>query len=338
MTQEAKSPNDPVMDWTPHAPGLQNIAVLIPCLNEAVSISAVITAFKEEFPHAAIYVYDNNSTDGTADEARRNGAIVRHEPQQGKGHVVRRMFADVEADVYLLVDGDGTYCAEDAPTMVEALLNQRLDMVVANRSTAAIDSYRFGHQTGNRMFTGIVGWIFGRRVNDILSGYRIFSRRFVKSFPALSTGFEIETELTVHALSLNIPVGEVSSRYFARPPASTSKLRTFKDGFRILLLILLLTKSERPMLFFSVIFSVFAAVSLALGIPVILEWLETRLVPRLPTALLSASMMIIGFLSLTNGFVLSSFARNQREVKRMQYLNLPWLGQSLPLPKDRPPH
>ena len=306
--------------------GSSDLAVLIPCFNEAVALPSVIADFRDAFPDATIYVYDNNSSDGSAEVARRCGAQVRQETQQGKGNVVRRMFADVDADVYLLVDGDDTYSAKTGPAMVRLLLEQRLDMVVARRISADASSYRFGHQLGNRTFTGIVGWLFGSRVSDMLSGYRVLSRRFVKSFPALSTGFEIETELTVHALSLNIPLGEIPSEYTGRPAASESKLHTVRDGARILLLILRLTKAEKPLLFFSAIFTALAAAALILGIPLILEWLQTGLVTRLPTALLSASLMVIGFLGLTNGILLSSLARNQREIKRMHYVNLPWLG------------
>ena len=317
--------------------GSPDLAILIPCFNEAVALPSVIADFKEAFPNAAIFVYDNNSSDGSADVARRCGAQVRQEPQQGKGNVVRRMFADVDADVYLLVDGDDTYSAKTGPTMLRMLLEHQLDMVVGKRISADTSSYRFGHQLGNRTFTGIVGWLFGDRVSDMLSGYRVLSRRFVKSFPALSTGFEIETELTVHALSLNIPLGEVPSEYTGRPASSESKLHTVRDGVRILLMILRLTKSEKPLLFFSAIFAVLAAAALILGVPLILEWLQTGLVTRLPTALLSASLMVIGFLGLTNGILLSSLARNQREIKRMHYVNLPWLGHRHAYRETEPP-
>ena len=306
--------------------GSPDLAVLIPCFNEAVALPSVIADFREAFPGATIYVYDNNSSDESAEVARRCGAQVCLEPQQGKGNVVRRMFADVDAEIYLLVDGDDTYSAKTGPAMVGMLLEQQLDMVVGKRISAGASSYRFGHQLGNRTFTGIVGWLFGSRVSDMLSGYRVLSRRFVKSFPALSTGFEIETELTVHALSLNIPLGEMSSEYTGRPAASESKLHTVRDGARILLMILRLTKAEKPLLFFSAVFTLLAAAALILGVPLILEWLQTGLVTRLPTALLSASLTVIGFLGLTNGILLSSLARNQREIKRMHYVNLPWLG------------
>jgi glycosyltransferase involved in cell wall biosynthesis len=307
------------------------VAVLIPCYNEAVAISAVVSAFQQQFFGASIYVYDNNSTDDTAGIAARSGAIVRREPRQGKGHVVRRMFADVEADVYVLVDGDDTYDAACAPVMLEELLEQRQDMVNGRRISEVTQAYRFGHRLGNRVLSAIVAWIFGRQFDDILSGFRVFSRRYVKSFPALSTGFEIETELTIHALSLNMPVGEVPVSYKERPAQSNSKLHTVRDGIRILVTILKLTKEERPLYFFSVICVLVAALSVGLSIPVILEWIETGLVPRFPTAILSTGLMLLAFMSLTNGFVLSSLARAKRELKRLHYLNLPWLGTgSLP--------
>ena len=238
------------------------------------------------------------------------------------------MFSDIEANVYILVDGDDTYDAEAAPAMLEELLEQRQDMVNGRRVSEARDAYRFGHQFGNRALSGIVSWIFGSHFDDILSGFRVFSRRYVKSFPALSTGFEIETELTIHALALNMPVGEVPVHYKERPAESRSKLSTYRDGLRILVTILKLTKEERPLFFFSVIFGVLATASIALSIPVILEWIETGLVPRFPTAILSTGLMLLAFLSLSNGFVLSSLARGRRELKRLHYLNLPWLGDA----------
>lgn len=303
------------------------LAVLIPCFNEAAAVSAVIADFKKNLPGASIYVYDNNSTDDTAKVAARQGAIVRQETRQGKGHVVRRMFSDVEADVYVLVDGDDTYDAASTPAMLNELLEHRQDMVNGRRVSEASDVYRFGHRFGNRLLSSIVAWIFGRHFDDILSGFRVFSRRYVKSFPALSTGFEIETELTVHALSLNMPTGEVWVKYKKRPQASDSKLRTYKDGLRILITILMLTKEERPLFFFTLIFALLASTSLGLSIPIISEWLDTGLVPRFPTAILSTGLMLLAFLSLTNGFVLSSLARARREFKRLHYLNLPWLGK-----------
>ncbi len=305
-----------------------SIAVLIPCYNEGVAVSAVIDAFKQHLPAARVYVYDNNSTDHTAAIARDHSAIVRVEPEQGKGNVVRRMFADVQASIYVLVDGDDTYSAASAPLMIDLLLQNRCDMVNGQRVTEKREAYRVGHRLGNRFLTGIVAWIFGRRFVDILSGYRVFSRRFVKSFPALSTGFEIETELTIHALSLHMPVAEMPTPYKERPENSVSKLNTYRDGIRILWTILLMTKEERPSFFFGVLFAILAAASFALGAPIVLEWLETGLVPRVPTAILSASIMILAFLSLSNGMILSSVARGRREFRRLVYLGLPWLADN----------
>jgi glycosyltransferase involved in cell wall biosynthesis len=304
-----------------------DVAVLIPCYNEATTIADVVAAFRKQLPEASIYVYDNNSSDDTSDIARNAGAIVRNEPQQGKGHVVRRMFSDIEASVYVLVDGDDTYDASSVRGMLETFLDSHCDMVNGRRVTEITAAYRFGHQFGNRMLTGIVNWIFGKRCDDILSGYRIFSRRFIKSFPALSTGFEIETEFTVHALSLNMPIGEVDTPYKERPEESESKLNTYRDGFRILWMILLLTKDERPFFFYSIAFSALVFCSLALGVPVAIEFMDTGLVPRMPTAVLSASVMVLAFLALTTGLVLDSVARGRREAKRLHYLTLTWLGQ-----------
>jgi len=304
-----------------------DVAVLIPCYNEEAAIANVVRDFRAQLPGAVIYVYDNNSSDRTAEIAAENGAIVRNESQQGKGHVVRRMFSDIEASIYVLVDGDDTYDGLSVRKLLDAFLRQHCDLVNAKRVTDIAKAYRFGHQFGNRLLTGIVNWIFGKRCDDILSGYRVFSRRFVKSFPALSTGFEIETELTVHALSLNMPMTEVETPYRDRPDESASKLNTYRDGFRILWTILVLTKDERPFFFYSIAFSVLAFLSLALGLPVALEFAETGLVPRLPTAILSASIMVLAFLSLTTGLVLDSVARGRREAKRLHYLSLTWLGQ-----------
>ncbi len=305
-----------------------DIAVLIPCHNEEAAIPAVVREFREHLPHAAIYVYDNNSTDDTAEAARASGAIVRSENQQGKGHVVRRMFSDIDASVYVLVDGDDTYDAPSVRKMIDTLLERHCDMVNGRRVTKIAEAYRFGHQFGNRILTGIVNWIFGERCTDILSGYRVFSRRFVKSFPALSTGFEIETELTVHALSLNIPIAEVDTRYKDRPEDSVSKLNTYRDGFRILGTIVILTKDERPFFFYSMISAFLALVSLAFGTPVVLEFIETGQVPRFPTAVLAASIMVLASLALTTGLILNSVARGRREMKRLHYLALTWLGRS----------
>ena len=303
-----------------------DIAILIPCYNEEAAVPLVIKSFLEQLPNAAIYVYDNNSTDNTAKVAAECGAIVRSEPQMGKGHVVRRMFSDIDAAVYVLVDGDDTYDASSIHEMLDVFLIQHCDMVNGRRISDVSDAYRFGHQFGNRLLTGMVNWIFGNRCLDILSGYRVFSRRFVKSFPALSTGFEIETELTVHALSLNIPVAEVDTPYKDRPEESVSKLNTYTDGIRILWTIFILTKEERPFFFYSIAFSILAAMSLLLGIPVALEFLDTGLVPRFPTAILSASIMVLAVLCLTTGLILDSVSRGRRETKRLHYLGLTWLG------------
>jgi glycosyltransferase involved in cell wall biosynthesis len=306
-------------------PGRLAVAVLIPCHNEAAAIGQVVGEFRSALPEAAIYVYDNNSNDDTATIAARAGAVVRHEWQQGKGHVVRRMFADVEADIYVLVDGDGTYDARAAPQLVDALVSEHLDMVNARRIDSGSSAYRPGHRFGNRLLTGIVARLFGARFGDMLSGYRAFSRRFVKSFPALSTGFEIETELTVHALSLAMPVAEIPTSYLDRAVGTASKLRTVRDGARIMGTILQLTKEERPLLFFSTVFAFLATLSVALALPVVIEWLNTGLVPRFPTAILSASIMLLAFLSLASGVILSSVTRARREIRRLQYLSIPWL-------------
>lgn len=305
-----------------------DIAVIVPCHNEEAAIPAVIRNFREQLPNAAIYVYDNNSTDNTAATAAEHGAIVRRESLKGKGHVVRRMFSDIDASVYVLVDGDDTYDAASVGQMIGELLDKQLDMVNGRRITDSAKAYRFGHQIGNRMLTGMVNWIFGKRCRDILSGYRVFSRRFVKSFPALSKGFEIETELTVHSLSLNIPMDEIDTPYKDRPDESASKLNTYRDGLRILWTILLLTKEERPFFFYSLAASFMVSVSLLLGVPVILEFLQTGLVPRFPTAILAASIMVLATLSLATGLILDSVARGRREAKRLHYLSLTWLGQS----------
>jgi len=302
------------------------VAVLIPCCNEEVAIRQVVADFRAALPSARVYVYDNNSSDGTATAAGEAGAIVRFESLQGKGRVVRRMFADVEADAYLLVDGDDTYDAADAPEMVRRLHDERLDMVNATRIPTSAGAYRSGHQLGNRVLSGIVRLIFGDRVSDMLSGYRVFSRRFVKSFPALAGGFETETEFTVHALELHMPVGELPSSYRDRPPGSTSKLRTYTDGLRILRTIVVLVKEVRPLEFFG--FAGFVLLGLAgvLGAPVVMEYFETRLVPRLPTAMLAATLVGLAFLSFTCGLILDSVARGRKEAKRIAYLAVPATG------------
>lgn len=300
-----------------------NVAILVPCYNEEATIAQVVADFRAVLPEARCYVYDNNSADGTADAATAAGAVVRREPLQGKGNVVRRMFADVEADVYVMVDGDATYHAPSAPEMIRALVAGNLDMVVGTRLHSRDEgAFRSGHQVGNHLLTGFVGWLFGARFDDMLSGYRVFSRRFVKSFPALSAGFEVETELAVHALTLRLPVAEMETPYGARPDGSCSKLRTYRDGLRILMTILLLTKEEKPMVFFSTGFALLAGFSLWLGLPIVGEWMETGLVPRFPTAILATGIMILAFLSLTCGVILDNVTRGRREVKRLHYLAL----------------
>jgi glycosyltransferase involved in cell wall biosynthesis len=299
------------------------IAVLVPCHNEDAAIEGVVTGFRQSLPSASIYVYDNNSSDRTRELAIAAGAIVRVERRQGKGNVVRRMFADIEADVYVLVDGDGTYDAPSAPTMVTRLLEENLDMVVGCRIETTARAYRPGHRFGNAMLTGFVARLFGRSFSDILSGYRVFSRRFVKSFPALSSGFETETELTVHALELRMPVTEIETPYFDRPAGSVSKLSTYRDGFRILRLIMALYKHGRPMMFFSIIGTALVAVSVLLMVPVFLEYLETGLVRRFPTAILSTGMVIVACLSYTVGLVLETVTRGRLELKRLVYLQIP---------------
>jgi glycosyltransferase involved in cell wall biosynthesis len=299
------------------------IAVILPCYNEAAAIGTTVAGFRAALPAAAIYVYDNNSSDGTAAAAAAAGAIVRTERMQGKGHVVRRMFADVEADVYVMADGDATYDAAAAPAMVELLIADNLDMVVGARQSEVEAAYRRGHRLGNQLLTGLLAQLFGRSFTDILSGYRIFSRRFVKSFPVLSTGFEIETEISVHALELRMPVGEQVTRYGARPEGSASKLSTWRDGWRILRTILLLLRIERPVLFFGSIGLGIALLAVLLAIPLAVTYVQTGLVPRLPTAMLSTSLMILAVLNLFCGLILDTVVRGRREVRRLAYLALP---------------
>jgi glycosyltransferase involved in cell wall biosynthesis len=306
---------------TPH------VAVLIPCYNEAAAIESVITGFQGALPDATIHVYDNNSSDATVEIARRAGAIVRVERLQGKGNVVRRMFADVDADVYVLVDGDGTYDAGAAPTLVRRLLDEDLDMVTGTRVAQSSAAYRTGHAFGNRMLTGMVAGIFGNRCGDMLSGYRAFSRRFVKSFPALAAGFEIETELTVHALELRMPIADIPTTYGERGAGSSSKLHTVRDGVRIVVTIVNLVKAERPLQFFTLLSLALMLVALALGVPLLLTFLETGLVPRFPTAILAMGLVIIAFLSFTAGVILDSVAGGRRELKRLRYLDIPLFGR-----------
>lgn len=304
------------------------IAVLVPCYNEEAAVATVVADFRKALPSAAIYVYDNNSRDRTAAVARESGAIVRSERRQGKGHVVRRMFADVEADVYVLVDGDATYDAPSAPGMIDRLLDDHLDMVVGLRVDQVQAAYRLGHRTGNRMLTGFLASTFGHAFKDILSGYRVFSRRFVKSFPVLSDGFEIETELAVYALELSLPVAEIETPYYARPEGSFSKLNTWRDGFRILGTMLKLYRSERPLRFFTAIGILLALASVVLVIPIVITFIETGLVPRLPTAVLSMGLMIMALLSLSSGLVLDTVTRGRREMKMLAYLSQPTLKRN----------
>ena len=299
------------------------IAVLVPCYNEAVAIPRVVADFRAVLPEAELYVYDNNSSDDTAAVARAAGATVRTEMLQGKGHVIRRMFADIEADFYVLVDGDDTYDAGAAPRMLQHAIEGGLDMVNGTRITDIEAAYRPGHRLGNQVLTGLVRIIFGNRITDMLSGYRVFSRRFVKSFPALSAGFETETEFTVHALELRMPVGEIVTRYKDRPTGSVSKLRTYSDGIRILRTIVILVKEERPLAFFTVCAALFALIGLGLSWPVVINYVHTGLVPRLPTAVLVVGLMLLAALALTCGLILDSVARGRKEIKRLAYLSIP---------------
>ena len=303
------------------------VAVLVPCFNEEAAVASVVTDFRKSLPGAEIFVYDNNSSDRTVAVAREAGAEVRSERRQGKGHVVRRMFADIDADIYVLVDGDATYDAPSAPRMIEALVNDHLDMVVGFRVDQSVAAYRPGHRTGNWMLTSFLSTVFGQAFKDILSGYRVFSRRFVKSFPVLSDGFEIETELSVHALELALPVTEIETPYYARPEGSVSKLNTWRDGFRILGTILKLYRSEKPLRFFTVIGIFLMLVSIGLAIPVIVTYLEEGLVPRLPTAVLSMGLMIVAVLSVSSGLVLDTVTRGRREMKLLAYLSQPAISK-----------
>jgi glycosyltransferase involved in cell wall biosynthesis len=302
------------------------IAVLLPCYNEEAAIAQTVAGFRAALPSATIYVYDNNSQDRTVEVARAAGAVVRSERMQGKGNVVRRMFADVDADIYVMADGDATYDAEAAPQLVRRLIDEQLDMVVGSRVTQHDAAYRRGHVMGNKLLTGMLAQLFGRSFTDILSGYRVFSRRFVKSFPVLSGGFEIETEISVHALELRMPVGEVETRYFARPEGSASKLSTYSDGFRILNTIVTLYRIERPLLFFGAIGGLLALLALALGIPLAITYYHTHLVPRLPTAIMATGLIILAALCFFAGLILDTVVRGRREVRRLAYLGHPAPG------------
>ena len=299
------------------------IAILIPCFNEQETIAGVVSAFKSHIPGAMVFVYDNASTDLTIERARNAGAIVRSEPLRGKGHVVRRMFADVEADIYVLVDGDGTYDAASAPELIAALVRECLDLVSAVRVDSAQKAYRTGHRFGNWLLTRLVAQLFGKRFSDMLSGYRVMSRRFVKSFPTLATGFEIETELTVHALQMRVPIAEFPTPYSERPAGSASKLRTISDGVRIMRTIAYLLKEERPLAFFGMVSILLVLLALALGIPIVVEFARTGLVPRLPTAVLATGLMILASLSLVCGLILQTVTRGRIEMKRLNYLSIP---------------
>lgn len=302
------------------------IAVLLPCYNEAAAIAQTVAAFRAALPGADIYVYDNNSSDRTRDVAAAAGAIVRTERMQGKGHVVRRMFADIEADIYVIADGDATYDAAAAPELVRRLVEEQLDMVVGARKSEVEEAYRRGHRLGNRLFTGLLASLFGRSFSDIFSGYRVFSRRFVKSFPALSRGFETETEISVHALELAMPVAEIVTAYGARPEGSHSKLSTYRDGWRIMRTILHLFRIERPVLFYGGFAAFLAVFALVLAAPLVVTYAQTGLVPRFPTAILVTGLMIISVISFAVGLILDTVVRGRREVRRLHYLALPAVG------------
>ncbi len=297
-----------------------DIAVLIPCYNEEVAVGDVVDGFRAALPGAAIYVFDNNSSDRTVEVAEAHGAQVRRETRQGKGNVVRRMFADVEADIYVLVDGDATYDAASAPALVARLVDDGLDMVSASRRQVSETAYRRGHVMGNRLLTGFAALMFGARLKDMLSGYRVFSRRFVKSFPALARGFEIETELTIHALALRMPMAEVDTPYRERQEGSDSKLNTWRDGVRILITIFQLVKEERPLPFFFAAGIALVVLSVIFGYPVVSEFLETGRVPRLPSAILATGLMLLGFLGFTCGMILDTVTHGRLEMKRLAYL------------------
>ncbi|MBT2185684.1 glycosyltransferase family 2 protein [Sphingobium nicotianae] len=314
---------DAHLSGRPAAPETVRVAVLLPCYNEAAAIGETIAGFARALPGAAIYVFDNNSSDGSEEVARAAGAIVRRVRQQGKGHVVRRMFADVDADIYVMADGDATYEAAAAPALIAMMIEDNLDMVVGARKSEVEAAYRRGHRLGNTLLTGLLRQLFGRSFTDILSGYRVFSRRFVKSFPVLSAGFEIETEMSVHALELRMPVGELMTAYAARPEGSVSKLSTFRDGWRILRMMIQLYRVERPLWFFGFIAALFVLIGFILGIPVILTYLETGLVPRFPTFIAIVGLTILAALNVMTGLILDTVTRGRQEVKRLAYLALP---------------
>ncbi|TPL31662.1 glycosyltransferase [Mesorhizobium sp. B2-4-9] len=299
------------------------IAVLLPCYNEELTIAEVVRRFRETLPLATVYVYDNNSRDLTALRARAAGAIVMREPRQGKGNVVRRMFADIDADIYLMADGDGTYAPEDAPQLINTLLTERSDMAVGTRRGVTDDAGRTGHAFGNRVFNSLYKGLFGSDFTDIFSGYRVFTRRFVKSFPAVSGGFEIETEMSVHASQLKLPVSEIALDYGKRPDGSSSKLSTFRDGARILWMFAMLMKETQPLRFFGAFALVFLVSSLFLMAPVLVEFAETGLVPRMPTWVLSVGLLLLSMLAGVTGVILDSVSRGRAEQKRIFYLSMP---------------
>ena len=299
------------------------IAVILPCYNEEAAVAETVAGFRSALPAATIYVYDNNSRDRTVEIARSAGAVVRTERQQGKGHVVRRMFADIDADIYVMADGDLTYDPKAAPEMVRMLVDEQFDMVVGARQHEVAQAYRGGHVLGNRLFTGLLARLFGRSFTDIFSGYRVFSRRFVKSFPVLSEGFEIETEISVHALELRMPVGEVVTSYGARPEGSASKLSTYRDGWRILRTIATLYRIERPVLFYGGLAALLTIAAVILAVPLLITYLDTGLVPRLPTAILVTGMVIVAVLSFFAGLILDTVTRGRREMRRLAYLAHP---------------
>jgi glycosyltransferase involved in cell wall biosynthesis len=313
----------------PGGEGLR-VAVLLPCYNEEAAIAETVAGFRKALPGATIFVYDNNSRDRTVEVATASGAVVRSERQQGKGHVVRRMFADVDADVYVMADGDLTYDPNSAPEMVQMLVDGGLDMVVGTRQHVAVEAYRGGHVLGNKLFTGLLSGLFGRSFTDIFSGYRVFSRRFVKSFPVLSAGFEIETEISVHALELRMPVGELVTAYGARPEGSESKLSTYGDGWRILKTIATLYRIERPVLFYGSFAALLLAGAIILAAPLVLTYLDTGLVPRFPTAILVTGMTIVGVLSFFAGLILDTVTRGRRELRRLFYLSYAPPVETLP--------
>jgi glycosyltransferase involved in cell wall biosynthesis len=299
-----------------------DIAVLIPCYNEEATIKKVVNDFQLGIPSALVYVYNNASTDGTVEIATKAGAIVRTEPNKGKGNVMRRMFSDIEADIYIIVDGDDTYEASKCLEMVNKLIDSNLDMVIASRKTENSEGeYRWGHVFGNRMLTRSVSLIFGHGFTDMLSGYRVMSHRFVKSFPIASKGFEIETEITIHALQIGASCAEIETLYDSRPEGSESKLNTFKDGFKILWMILILFKEGKPFQFFGLLSLFFFIISVVLSISIFSTYIETGMVPKIPTAVLSTGLMILSFFSLIAGVILDSLSRSRLEVKRANYLS-----------------